>query len=175
MGLANNEILKIGVDALTTMLETLNKITDAISGGNGLMKAVVSLTTVLSGLSLGRSLLPSILGSVGGIMGIGPKVTDAYDKEGNLISHSVTSRETKAPRSGLAAAIARKKAGGKFFSMELTDDEMQARRLAEVHSNKEWKKIRTNISQKNNAKQETLDKMRDSKGAPIKAGTAEYE
>jgi hypothetical protein len=50
MGLTNNEILKGCVDALTLMLETINKITDAISGGSGLMKSIVSLTTVIGGL-----------------------------------------------------------------------------------------------------------------------------
>jgi hypothetical protein len=33
MGLANNEILKFGVDILTGLLETVNKLTESLSGG----------------------------------------------------------------------------------------------------------------------------------------------
>jgi hypothetical protein len=37
-------------------------------------------------------LLPSLLGSVGGMMGIGPKTTVTKDNDGNVISTSTTSR-----------------------------------------------------------------------------------
>ena len=63
MGLTNNEILKFGVDFLTTVIEGLNNVTSAISGSNGLIKSVVSLGTVLGGLKLGKSILG---GNVGG-------------------------------------------------------------------------------------------------------------
>ena len=143
MGLTNNEILKVGVDALTLMLETINKITDAISGGNGLMKAIVSLTTVLGTLQLGRTLLPSVLGSVGGMMGIGNKTTYTYDKDNNLVSKSVTTRRQVengpvSQRGGIGAAINRKKEGGKFWQRELTDSEMVIRRRGAITTNKDW-------------------------------------
>jgi hypothetical protein len=57
MGLANNEILKGAVDTLTFFIEGINKIIDGVSGGNGLIKALTSLITVIGGLKLGRSLL----------------------------------------------------------------------------------------------------------------------
>lgn len=48
MGLANDEAIKFGVDALTKILETINSIVDGISGGNGLVKSLVSLGLVVS-------------------------------------------------------------------------------------------------------------------------------
>ena len=62
MGLANNEILKFGVDLLTGFLETVNKLTDALSGGNGLVKSVISLVTVIGALKGGSALLSGLFG-----------------------------------------------------------------------------------------------------------------
>jgi hypothetical protein len=62
MGLANNEILKFGVDLLTGFLETVNKLTDALSGGNGLVKSVISLITVIGALKGGNALLSGLFG-----------------------------------------------------------------------------------------------------------------
>ena len=60
MGLANNDILKFGVDLLTGFLETVNKLTSALSGGNGLAKSVINLTTVVGALVGGHALSRSI-------------------------------------------------------------------------------------------------------------------
>jgi hypothetical protein len=60
MGLANNDILKFGVDLLTGFLNTVNKLTSALSGGNGLAKSVINLTTVIGALAGGRALSKSI-------------------------------------------------------------------------------------------------------------------
>ena len=71
MGLANDEALKFGVDVLTKLLETINKVTDAISGGNGLAKSVVSLIGVMGALTAGKGLLNGTVigGKVGGLAG----------------------------------------------------------------------------------------------------------
>jgi hypothetical protein len=68
MGLANNEILKMGVDLLTDVLNTINAITEAISGGSGLNKSIVSLVTVVGSLKVGKSLLG--MAGFGGLAGI---------------------------------------------------------------------------------------------------------
>jgi hypothetical protein len=74
MGLANNEILKASVDGLTKILETINKITEGISGGNGLVKSVISLAGVLATLKGGKTLLGG--NAVGGAMsGLVEKIT----------------------------------------------------------------------------------------------------
>ena len=62
MGLSNNEILKGAVDFLTFVIDKINKLTDALSGGNGLIKSVVSLITVINALKLGKNLLGSAFG-----------------------------------------------------------------------------------------------------------------
>ena len=73
MGLANNELLKFGVDVLTGVLTTVNKITDAISGGSGLIKSLSSLITVIGAFKLGSKILGKkdgtggIFGKIGGL------------------------------------------------------------------------------------------------------------
>ena len=62
MGLANNEILKFGVDLLTGLLETINNVTSALSGGNGLVKSIISLVTVIGALKGGKSLFDNLFG-----------------------------------------------------------------------------------------------------------------
>jgi hypothetical protein len=56
MGLANNETIKLAVDALTGLLETINKIIEVISGENGFIKSLISLGTVYGTLKSGRSI-----------------------------------------------------------------------------------------------------------------------
>lgn len=57
MGLANNEILKGGVDALTWVIESINKLIDIISGGNNTIKSVLNLITTLGALIAGRKMV----------------------------------------------------------------------------------------------------------------------
>jgi hypothetical protein len=70
MGLANNEILKGGIDLLTWLLETINKLTDALSGGSGLSKSFLNLTTVVGALAGGKGLLEKVMAWAGSAMGI---------------------------------------------------------------------------------------------------------
>ena len=60
MGLANDEIIKLGVDLLTGILETVNNVTKAISGENGLIKSFVSLATVIGSLKGGSALFNNL-------------------------------------------------------------------------------------------------------------------
>ena len=46
-------------------------MTDALSGGNGLIKSIISLTTVIGALKLGKLALGSAFGFIGSSMGIG--------------------------------------------------------------------------------------------------------
>ena len=57
MGLANNEALKFGIDALTKLLEVANKLTEALSGKSGLAKTVISFMTVMGAMKGGKTLL----------------------------------------------------------------------------------------------------------------------
>lgn len=65
MGLANNEILKGAVDALTLIIENINSLTEALSGGHGLIKSIISLVTVISGLKIGKGVFGKVLGWAG--------------------------------------------------------------------------------------------------------------
>lgn len=67
MGLANNEILKFGVDTLTKILSTINDIISAISGKSGLVKSVLSLGSAFLALRGGAKLFGS--GDKAGLLG----------------------------------------------------------------------------------------------------------
>ena len=65
MGLANNEILKAGIDVLTKFLEIVNKTTDSISGDNGLVKSIISLGVTAAGLKGAGAVLNGVMASMG--------------------------------------------------------------------------------------------------------------
>lgn len=92
MGLANNEVLKFAVDSLTFIIEAINKITDAISGGNGLIKSLVSLMGVIGALKLGKGILS------------GTGVTNML---GNLTGRATTMKETITETAGANGATVR--------------------------------------------------------------------
>ena len=60
MGLANNEVIKFGVDLLTGILTVVNKLTSALSGDNGLVKSFISLVTVVGALKGGGAIVKGI-------------------------------------------------------------------------------------------------------------------
>ena len=57
MGLANNEVIKFGVDSLTLLLDTVNNLLTAFSGNAGLTKAILSFGATWGGLKLGGKIL----------------------------------------------------------------------------------------------------------------------
>ena len=75
MGLANNEFIKGAIDVLTGLLNTLNSIIDTVSGGNGVIKSLVSLgiafsvfksiKNLLSGSKFGGSIISNLFGGKG--------------------------------------------------------------------------------------------------------------
>ena len=60
MNLANNELIKFGVDFLADFLETINSITEALSGGNGMIKSILTLGEVVVGLKTGKNIFNSL-------------------------------------------------------------------------------------------------------------------
>jgi hypothetical protein len=96
MGLSNNEILKFAVDSLTTILTSINKLVDGISGGNGLVKSLTSLIGVLGALKLGRN----ILGDNG--------ITNIFSRlSGKTEKFSETITETKNEKGDIVRTIVR--------------------------------------------------------------------
>ena len=75
MGLANNDFIKSAIDILTELLNTLNFIIDTISGGNGVVKSLVSLgiafsvfkgiKNLLNGSKFGGSIISNLFGGKG--------------------------------------------------------------------------------------------------------------
>lgn len=83
MGLANNEIIGAAVTLLTDLLTAINGIIDGISGGNGLIKSVVTLGAAFAGLKAGGAIIDKILRT-----GFIQRKIDAFN--GNITSSSTT-------------------------------------------------------------------------------------
>ena len=63
MGLANNEILKFGVDVLTGLLTIVNKVIDVLSGNSGIAKSLLTLTLAITALKGLKTIFAKIFGS----------------------------------------------------------------------------------------------------------------
>lgn len=83
MGLANNEIIGAAVTLLTGLLTAINGIIDGISGGNGLIKSVVTLGAAFAGLKAGGAIIDKILRT-----GFIQRKIDAFN--GNISSSSAS-------------------------------------------------------------------------------------
>lgn len=83
MGLANNEIIGAAVTLLTGLLTAINGIINGISGGNGLIKSVVTLGAAFAGLKAGGAIIDKILRT-----GFIQRKIDAFN--GNINSSSTT-------------------------------------------------------------------------------------
>lgn len=109
MGLANNEILKGGVDLLTNLLETINNLTSAMSGGSGLLKSVTSLVTLIGALKLGKAAIGGGLGWVGSKMGMmnqGPiqeTITTSVNDQGQTVNTIVRNPVQQGQQAGQQA------------------------------------------------------------------------
>ena len=94
MGIANNDLIKFGVDTLTGLLNTINKIIDTISGGSGILKSFFSIGTVTAGLALGKAAFDGIFKHIGAQLAAG--ASKEGTKAGKIfgMSFSASSKKT---------------------------------------------------------------------------------
>lgn len=85
MGLANNEIIGAAVTLLTDLLTAINGIIDGISGGNGLIKSVITLGAAFAGIQAGGAIMDKILRT-----GFIQRKIDAFNGNINSSSTSTT-------------------------------------------------------------------------------------
>lgn len=83
MGLANNEIIGAAVTLLTDLLTAINGIIDGISGGNGLIKSIITLGAAFAGIQAGGAIMDKILRT-----GFIQRKIDAFN--GNISSSSTS-------------------------------------------------------------------------------------
>ncbi len=62
MGLANNQIIKTVIDLLTGFLNTINKISTALSGDRGIFKSFFDIAFLIAGLKLARAAFNGFFG-----------------------------------------------------------------------------------------------------------------
>jgi hypothetical protein len=85
MGLANSDVIKMGVDLLTNLLETLNSMTDNLGDVAG---GFAKLTMVVAGLKTGKGIFDSLFdikgagGKAKELSAIGSLVGTAFSKMG---------------------------------------------------------------------------------------------
>ena len=94
MGLANSDVVKFGVDALTKLLEIVNKLIDGFSGESGLAKAVISFMTGLGALKIGKGTINGISKFLFGSEWIkGDFKTDAFQMPFEALTRSISKKE----------------------------------------------------------------------------------
>ena len=93
MGLANNELIKVGVDLLTKLLETVNNLTDDLGGVVG---GIAKLGIAIAGLKVGKSIFNAIFDisplqqSVGKVNSISNLIAASFKKIGVSAETNVT-------------------------------------------------------------------------------------
>lgn len=101
MGLANNELIKAGVDLLTKLLETANDLTDDLGGTIG---SIAKLGITLTALKAGKNIFNSIFDitpleqNVGRVKGITTNIAESLKKMGVEVDTNLT-RSMKNARS----------------------------------------------------------------------------
>ena len=68
MGIANNSMIKLAVDGITSLLTGVNNLIDALSLGSGPLKSFLSLFTAFTGLKAGGKIINSLIGGLGGLI-----------------------------------------------------------------------------------------------------------
>ena len=86
MGLSNNEILKGAVDLLTSFLTTVNNLIDTLSGGNGLVKSILSLTSAILGIKAGKTGFNKIFNN---LFGEKSQINKESEKQGKNIAEKI--------------------------------------------------------------------------------------
>lgn len=71
MGIADNSTIKFAIDALSKVLETINKLLSAVSGEGGLIKSILSLGLVFGGLSIAKGVFNKLFASMGAAIAAG--------------------------------------------------------------------------------------------------------
>lgn len=81
MNLANSTIIKGAIDLLTGFINGINKAIDALSGGNGLIKSILSLGVAFGGFKIAKNLIIGLSASLAkSFIGIGKTSAVAYQK-----------------------------------------------------------------------------------------------
>ena len=68
MSIANNTFVKGTVDGITLVLDTVNKLINTLSGGNGVIKSFLSIFTAFTGLKIAGRAINGLIGGLGGML-----------------------------------------------------------------------------------------------------------
>ena len=68
MGIANNGMIKLAVDGVTSLLSGVNSLIDTLSGGIGPIKSFLSIFTAFTGLKVAGKVANGLIGTLGGLV-----------------------------------------------------------------------------------------------------------
>ena len=150
MGLANNEVIKVVVDTLTTLLQTINKILDTVSGGSGVLKSTLSILTAIGALKLGKSLLFTGIGKmVGGREGSLAGRWFGKKKEQQNTGYSAGIQTGKGFINGFESITKTfKSKGGRGFVQSIFSSKITPTDLSKVLNLNEWNLDFSNVDTK---------------------------
>lgn len=150
MGLANNEVIKIAVDTLTGLLQTINEILDTVSGGSGVLKSTLSILAAIGGLKLGKSLLSTGIGKmVDGREGGLVEKWFGKKKEQQNTGYSAGIQTGKGFINGFESIIKTfKSKGGKGFVQSIFSSKITPTDLSKVLNLDEWNLDFSNVDTK---------------------------
>ena len=139
MGLANDETIKVAVDALRIILETINKIIDALSGGNGVAKSLISLGAAFGILKIGGTAFEALFATV----------KQAASKEGLKSGQTFATAFADAlkDRSGKSGSYIKSFFGDKELKKELTAGKSLSEALGKVDFNKFTDSMKKNLKE----------------------------
>lgn len=118
MGLANSDVIKLAVDALTLLIETVNKLTGKAGndGIGGIVTIFMRLATVIGALKGGQSALYNILSYLS-TSGFGPIMKIGEDGKGILEALASTSKRATNDLKGIVAILKDPAMKGEVFSL----------------------------------------------------------
>lgn len=175
MGLANNEVIKVVVDTLTVLLQTINKILDTVSGSSGVLKSTLSILAAIGGLKLGKSLLFTGIGKmVGGREGGLAEKWFGKKKEQQNTGYSAGIQTGKGFINGFGSITKTfKSKGGKGFVQSIFSAKKTvtnfSKDLEKKFSSKDWK------FDFSNAKPAGLDAFKNNIVNNLSKGNKEYQ
>lgn len=83
MGIANNGMIKLAVDGVTTFLTVTNKLIDTLSLGSGVLKSFLSIFMAFNGLKATGKIANALIGGLGGM--VDPKSSFAAGFRGGAV------------------------------------------------------------------------------------------
>ena len=103
MGIANNSMIKLAVDGVTSLLTVTNKLIDTFSLGIGPVKSLLSLLMAFTGLKAVGRMANSVIGGLGGLLD--PQSSFSKGFKGGFVKNTDSNAQARAISNPIVQAI----------------------------------------------------------------------